>query len=192
MNKPTHVMGGIALGVGIGVASSTSSIPLFGVLLAGTSIGAILPDIDKKNTSVSHKAPFISFITRLFTTHRGFTHSLLALAIFGSILYPVTQFGNLVRYLYYGLIIGYLSHLILDMLNPEGIPLFFPIKFKISFAKIRTGGKMESLFRWGLFVIIAISLLKYFRNDVAVIHQIMENGIIKTKRIFQIIRGGLW
>lgn len=156
MNKSTHVLGGIALSLGCGAAISLpeQSLISLGCLAAASTFGAILPDIDKKNTAISNKHPVISFVVRLVTTHRGITHTLLALLIFAGLLYfPVRALGIApVIWSYYGLITGYMSHLILDMLNPEGIPLFFPIKFKISIFKIKTGGIGEYIVRLILFI----------------------------------------
>lgn len=44
----------------------------------------------------------------------------------------------------FGAFVGELSHLFLDMLNPSGIPLLWPITRKrISLLPIQTGGKMD-------------------------------------------------
>lgn len=164
MNKPTHMMGGVVFaltaGTIAGVDRNLPSLTLFGVFTAASAIGGLLPDIDKKNTAISHKAKLVSFVVRLFTTHRGFTHSLLALVLLGGILYtPVMAAGiDWVTYGYYGILLGYLSHLVLDMLNPEGIPLLFPVKFKVRIAGIKTGGIMEHVFRALLVVVTAILL----------------------------------
>ena len=95
MNKTTHVLGGIALSLGCGAAISLpeQSLISLGCLVAASTFGAILPDIDKKNTTISNKHPVISFVVRLVTTHRGITHTLLALLILAGLLYfPVQVF----------------------------------------------------------------------------------------------------
>jgi len=38
----------------------------------------------------------------------------------------------------YSTMIGYLSHLVADSLTKEGLPLFFPLKFKIGFPPIKS------------------------------------------------------
>lgn len=44
----------------------------------------------------------------------------------------------------FGAFVGELSHLFLDMLNPSGIPLLWPIiRKRISLLPIQTGGQMD-------------------------------------------------
>lgn len=180
MNKPTHVLGGIALSLGCGVSINLpeQSLLSLGCLVAASTFGAILPDIDKKNTAISNKHPIISFVVRLVTTHRGITHTILALLILAGLLYfSVRALGIApVIWSYYGLITGYMSHLILDMLNPEGIPLFFPVKFKISILKIKTGGIGEYIIRLILFA--SVIWLSYM--------SLTKAGIIKPIPFFGI------
>lgn len=157
MNKTTHILGGItfALGAGIKLGLPNYSIPALGCLVAAASCGALIPDIDKKKTAISSKHPFVSFFVRLFTTHRGFTHSLLALFLFAGVLYfPFVRVNiPLLTWAYYGAITGYLSHIILDMLNPDGVPLLFPLSTHISIYKIKTGGIIETFIRACLFLL---------------------------------------
>lgn len=156
MNKPTHVLGGIALSLGCGISINLpeQSLISLGCLVTASTLGAILPDIDKKNTAISNKHPIISFAVRLLTTHRGITHSLLLLLVLAVGLYFPIHALNIapVTWSYYGLITGYMSHLVLDMLNPEGIPIFFPVKYKVSIFKIKTGGIGEYIVRLILFI----------------------------------------
>lgn len=56
-------------------------------------------------------------------THRGVTHSLL----FALVLFPV----------YKGLTLGCLIHLFLDMCNPAGVPLAWPIRRKKELIKTK-------------------------------------------------------
>lgn len=166
MNGPTHIIGGVAL------ASATicytglyfpqlAVVPLVqtGLFLFGSSSSAILLDIDKKESTISRKHKFISFFLRLVLTHRGFTHSLLSYLIFSTavligLLWIPNGFGMALAL---GLIIGYGSHLILDALNPLGIPLLYPINFRLSILKIETGSIMEYLFVSLLLISIIIS-----------------------------------
>ena len=78
----------------------------------------------------------------LVSSHRGFTHSLLALLLFTGIIYGIAaMIGSGIGYwIAIGFGMGYASHILLDSFNPKGVPLFFPIKHKFSFGKIVTGG----------------------------------------------------
>jgi len=162
----THIAGGIAL------ACVTASIcPAFqfghiGVVgtalyLSGTSFGAVLSDIDTDST-VSHYPVFniISLIARIFRIvhHRGITHSLLA--VLSSLLFGVllgTFLGSGGFLFGAGMTIGIVSHIMLDMLNPTGVQLLYPLPMKISLAGITTGKLGDFLVRVGcIFAIIGI------------------------------------
>lgn len=109
-----------------------------GILL---SVGAILPDIDTKNSILGRALPFIPKIIK----HRTLTHSIIFLCL--------TYFINI--YLFYGCCI----HIILDMMTMMGCPLFYPLDCKIRFpmAKIvQTGGNFEMFIH-----IIAILFILY-------------------------------
>ena len=150
----THIVGGLAL-------VSLSSLILVktdfideerlilqqATLLTSAGLGALLPDIDMKGSSISRKNPIISFFARIFLTHRGFTHSPFSLLIFSVLIYWLTKILNLGidSWIGAGLIIGYASHILLDSFNPKGVPLFYPYKKKFSFGKIVTGTWGETL-----------------------------------------------
>ena len=153
--------GGLALAL-----VSTKILPQFvpheagvelGVFLGASAVGALLPDIDIKGSTISNDQKVLSFIVRTFFGHRGFTHSLLCLLALTSLIYSATTlfsvpFGNEAVW---GFGLGYFSHLFLDALNPKGIPLFYPIKTHIRIMGIRTGGFLEKIVRLGLLVVIA-------------------------------------
>lgn len=65
-------------------------------------------------------------IVGFFTAHRSFTHSLLAMVLFS---YAVNRVYTPLSVFYAA---GYLSHLVLDVLNKRGIRLFFPLSFRVS------------------------------------------------------------
>ena len=124
-------------------------------LLTASGIGGLLPDIDHKGSTVSKQNPIISFLVRMFFTHRGFTHSLLALLLFTGVVYGVAAIiGSGIGYwIAIGFGMGYASHILMDSINPKGVPLFFPIKHKFSFGKIVTGGWAEKM----VFIICLVS-----------------------------------
>jgi membrane-bound metal-dependent hydrolase YbcI (DUF457 family) len=86
--------------------------------------------------------------------HRGILHAPLFWAlIFGLIFCCISPLivlplaAELFNYAMVGLIIGIGGHLLADMLNPTGIPIFMPfVNKKFRFAKIRTGSTAESIF----------------------------------------------
>ncbi len=69
----------------------------------------------------------ILYIVGCSSDHRTFTHSLLAMALFAgcfTAVYPRMGFAVLV---------GYASHLLLDLLNKKEVPLLYPLKKGICF-----------------------------------------------------------
>jgi inner membrane protein len=109
---------------------------------------ALLPDLDHPHSLLGRRLRLISIpLSRIFG-HRGFTHSLLmvALAVWG------LEQGQSATQLPTGvkdaLIIGYLSHLLADWLTPAGIPLFWPLKrrYRLPLLQLKAGGAIEAGF----------------------------------------------
>ena len=158
MRGHTHIAGGLATASIISILTIDQGTPLMYALpshiliLTGAGMGSLLPDIDIGTSKVSQRHPIISFFSRIFTTHRGVTHSPFALILVTgffvllSYLYPSPYLGSL----YTGIAVGYGSHLLLDILNPRGIPLFYPFsKDRQHLMEVRTGGLAEILFFLG-------------------------------------------
>lgn len=132
MMGSTHAVVGLALGLALAHQQPAMN-ALALASLAG--VAALLPDIDHPQAFMGRRL----IIGRLFH-HRGFTHSLLALALLGLacwhyLPYPIA----------FNLALGYGSHLLLDALNPQGVPLLYPIKYRFSFAPFRAGGTLDRL-----------------------------------------------
>lgn len=172
MRGRTHIVGGVACALAVTkitglfmpeVITSVGEDAILGTYLTAASVGALLPDIDTKQSKVSHQHKVISFFSRLFFTHRGFTHSALCMGLFGAVLcimrgFIPNEFGNA---LFWGYFVGYASHLLLDSFNPKGIPLLYPYKLRFSFGKIKTGGIAEILI-----ILLLICICAYLGYDV--------------------------
>lgn len=107
------------------------------------AVGSLLPDIDHPKSKFGSWVPFLSYPISYIFGHRGITHSLLMV---------VTMLYWLLKFPYYFLItkplfIGYISHLLADMLTKNGIPLLWPRrqKFKIPLISFKAGSSMEML-----------------------------------------------
>lgn len=101
MRGYTHLAAGIAAAALVpGLSLATG---------AGIIVGSILPDVDKSTSLIGRRVPFLPRLLK----HRGVTHSLLV----AGLLYPLNP----------GLCLGCGIHLVLDMMNPEGVPLLWPI-----------------------------------------------------------------
>ena len=173
MTGKTHTVGGIALALtvtsltglyypdGINVSLATT-----GVYLACAGTGALLPDIDTKRSTVSQKHKVVSFFSRLFLTHRGFTHSPLCLVILSVIFELIKSLihTTFTDAMFNGLLIGYASHIVLDSFNPKGVPLLYPCETRFSFGRVKTNGFWEIFVFFALSVIIGIESYLIIKN----------------------------
>lgn len=167
----THVIGGVALACATATVCPSlapSSVGVLGTALfmSGVSFGALLPDIDT-NSTVSHYPVFnvISFFARFLKIvhHRGVTHSLLMVIfslLFGVITGAILGVGGFLFGA--GMTIGIISHILLDMLNPTGVQLLYPIPAKISLAGITTGRLGDLVIRLVCLAVVFSCLPKIF------------------------------
>jgi inner membrane protein len=120
---------GLALGAGIQYIGHIGSTNLFSIpsYYAGVALGSLLPDIDHPQSFLGRRIPIIPQLIYDVWGHRSITHSLLALTTLGIATASTLHFSP---YLLLGNFIGYLSHLLGDMLTKSGIPLFWPIEKK--------------------------------------------------------------
>lgn len=167
MKGHTHIIGGVAAAsavmllmekTGHGPEFVTDAVTEAAVFLSTAAAGALIPDIDIKQSTISGKHKLISFIARIFFGHRKFTHSLLGLAAAGGILYLIALFVSIpyMGWIASGLLCGILSHILLDMLNPKGVQLLYPVKTMVSIGKIKTGGLLENIVASALLCGIAL------------------------------------
>lgn len=132
--------------------------------------GSLLPDIDQpgsKVTNKSWKSLQFSAGVNAVAGHRGFTHTPL-FCLLVTVLCAITVPLNL-PYAFEiceGLLIGTLSHLVLDAFNPGGIMWLYPFsKRHCHLARIRMRSSGEVLFAAAL-VALAVLLAVQFNGDV--------------------------
>lgn len=106
-------------------------------------VGGLIPDIDHPKSRISKALrPVNALVSFLFSHHTPALYFLLYVLWVWKC--PASEYmagGNC-------LFAGILSHILLDCLNPGGIPLFFPLSSRrIHLAKIKTGGRCESVIR---------------------------------------------
>lgn len=100
-------------------------------LVLCAALGALLPDLDAqsslaKHLSVARIQPFapVAYVLSRDLGHRGATHSLLGLGVFGALTLPL---GFFLGWLPWGaLCLGYGSHLAADACTKSGIPFLHP------------------------------------------------------------------
>lgn len=184
MTKPTHTSGGflfalIFLNLFVSRYIIGYEIP-YQILLVllffhFSNLGSVFPDIDMKGSYISKRYPLLSKAFKK-AKHRGLTHSL----VFTGILYiiciallTISHENIVVLSICGGFLLGYTSHLVLDLFTREGIELLFPFRFNIKIFNIKTGSKGEVRFHKVLKLIIFLFLiyniylfsLKYFNVD---------------------------
>lgn len=151
MNYRTHKIGGTCSGIvasALLFADNPTALTLFSssLLILGANLGSVMPDIDKPTSKIGRK-PLIKPISILIHKkfgHRTITHSvlvsLISLSVFVASSY---MFRDIFFYLYsnltIGFSIGYMSHLLLDSLTVQGIPIFYPFdKTRYRFCNFKT------------------------------------------------------
>lgn len=122
MRGTTHLAAGLA------AAALTGNLET--ATLVGMALGSVLPDIDSPKSLVGKYVPVIPQIL----PHRTITHSGMVCALLW-MLCPAVGFGAAI-------------HLFLDMFNPEGVPIFWPIskKFRVPIVSyiIPSGGLIDT------------------------------------------------
>ncbi|WP_130834900.1 metal-dependent hydrolase [[Erwinia] mediterraneensis] len=115
-------------------------------LVPATLLTCLLPDIDHPKSVLGQRLKWLSVpIARAFG-HRGFTHSLLAVAA-GLWLLQINIPASwpIPADVLQGMTLGYLSHIVADMLTPAGVPLLWPCRWRFRLPLLRTqkGNQLE-------------------------------------------------
>lgn len=111
-------------------------------------LGSLAPDIDMRSSYISKRYPIIHKIFGSKFKHRGFTHSILFLAfiaLLSEILIQYTNNNIVFICVCSGFFVGYISHLVLDLMTKEGIEIFYPSSINFSLFPIKTNSKGEKL-----------------------------------------------
>ena len=147
MMARTHVAFGAALALAAAQHDLIELTPLsFGACLVGT----LLPDVDHPKSTFGKVIAPISTVVAAIVGHRGLTHSIWAVAAcLAAILKPLPAFGgqpDAESVILAALALGYVSHIIGDLLTVGGVPLFwpFPVRFRLPVLAFKTGGVVET------------------------------------------------
>ncbi len=107
----------------LGLLSSVLHCPLSLINIIAAGFSSLLPDIDTTESTIGKVFQFISKPLDKNFGHRTITHSwigVFGLAILCSPVYFVLPA------LYAAIMIGFISHLIIDCINKTGVPFFWP------------------------------------------------------------------
>lgn len=174
MTGRTHAAVSLATSAWLGYLPLLQAVPESGLISLGAAamavLGGLLPDVDEPSSTLGREIPggrtgrlllgaaavmvgvrYRSLVALLvgvglaalaLIPHRGVTHSLVALGAVGLAAHSLPT-------LYLRpLFAGYASHLVLDALTPEGVPLLWPLRIRIGLPLVRTGGVLERTFLW--------------------------------------------
>ncbi|MGL4911220.1 MAG: metal-dependent hydrolase [Romboutsia sp.] len=109
-------------------------------------LGSLSPDIDMRGSYISKRYPNIHKKLGSKFKHRGFTHSILFvsfIAFLSEMLVLYTNDNIVFICLCSGFFVGYISHLLLDLMTKEGIEVFYPVSINFSLLPIKTNSKTE-------------------------------------------------
>lgn len=106
-------------------------------------IASLFPDVDSPTSKIGRNGFSKTFSA--FFKHRGVVHSIFFMALIYFFLLGIWRIAAL------PFLIGYSTHLFLDLLTPRGLRLFWPFKFRIK-GFVKSGG----LFEIFIFVILLV------------------------------------
>lgn len=144
MRGGTHALAGALIGAALTV-NTQDVLPITGAIMAA-ALGALAPDLDHPQAALSRRLGPLALPFRLLK-HRGFLHSAAAAAL---VAVPIALVPD--RFILYALAasLGYSSHLVLDGLTVQGIPLFWPLAGRWRVLGLTTGGIGELIVLLGL------------------------------------------
>ena len=157
------------------------------VAFSANMIGGLAPDIDQPTATLWRRIRAGSLLGRvihpLLGGHRYISHSIIGIFLFGYVLsISLGHLGNILlvdmEVVWWSFMIGFISHLIMDIFTRDGLPLLFPIPFKfgippIRFLRIRTSGVVEKSFVFPMLLLVNIyfiytyygRFLDFFKNQ---------------------------
>jgi inner membrane protein len=127
------------------------------VAFSANMIGGLAPDIDQPTGALWNRMRGGSIISRMISPmlggHRFISHSLLGIFLFGWLLKIGLELISSVllvdmNIVWWAFMIGFVSHLVIDMLTKDGVPWLFPIPINfgippIKKLRIKTGEMVE-------------------------------------------------
>ena len=157
MRGHTHILFAVALGtVYFNHFNSGDWIMKLGFAFA-LILGALLPDIDEKDSTISHKHPFWNKLANSLSRHRGIFHTIwIPVAIFLIAYFVVSKYFAIPALLLMGFFIGYGSHLIADSMTVQGTAPLHPLHRGQVRGLIKTGGILETIFMCALVVFLMV------------------------------------
>lgn len=137
------------------------------VALGANFVGGLAPDIDQPTADLWRRIRGGTLIARLISPilggHRFISHSLLGVFLWGWLLEKaLAQIHTVLlvdmSIVWWAFMIGYVSHLVIDMLTKDGVPWLFPIPLRFGIPPLRvlrihTGGLVEKSIVFPLLIV---------------------------------------
>ncbi|MFI4853217.1 MAG: metal-dependent hydrolase [Candidatus Makana argininalis] len=101
-------------------------------IFPGILLTCLLPDIDHPKSFIGKRIKWLSLPLNKILGHRGFTHSLFIVISF-IFFFKINFFLKKVIPVdaFQAMMLGYISHIISDIITPLGVPIFWPFKKRI-------------------------------------------------------------
>ncbi len=157
------------------------------IAFSANMIGGLAPDIDQPTAALWRRMRAGSIIGKIIQPllggHRYISHSVIGIFIFGFTLSILLKhLGSILlvdmTVVWWSFMIGFLSHLIMDMFTRQGVPWLFPLPIRFgfppfSFLRIKTSGLVEKSFVFPMLLLINVYLiyshynkfLDFFKNQ---------------------------
>jgi inner membrane protein len=130
------------------------------VSFGANMIGGLLPDIDNATSDIWKQIRGGTLIGKIVSPllghHRMISHSLLGIVIAGYLTgWLLSAIGTVLivdmHIVWWAVMAGYVSHLIMDSLTVDGVPWLFPLPVRfgfppVKFLRVKTGSWAETLF----------------------------------------------
>lgn len=190
MKARTHDLAAATSLLGVMVAvPNLPTITMGTAILAvlANQIGGILPDIDQPTAPFWRNLPIGGVIGKIFDKllggHRFLTHSLLGLALVAFLSHWLLVFLQPIMpsvsifIVWLSLMIGMVSHLVMDSFTKEGVPWLLPIPVKFGFPpvknlRITTGKWVETLIVIpALLIIVGALIMTHYSLLIHFLHQ---------------------
>lgn len=177
MLSVTHISFGVLVTefvlTSLGAEPSTSVLALAG-------LGSLLPDIDTPKASLGRLFPLSPWIEHRFG-HRQITHSWILIVFCLVIFSPMAIFSS-TRLKFTGLMLGIISHIMIDMANPSGVPLFYPNPSRFVFperkeSRIEVGSKKEFILLTILIFLVTITTPLSFIGYKSLFYRLSQNPL---------------
>lgn len=148
MQGRTHLLAGAA--IGLSLSHGLDIVPAL-AMVGAAAVGALLPDIDHPRSMISRRVGLAGAPVRLLVRHRGVLHSGVAAAL---VVLAALALPQHLRTFGVAGALGFISHIVLDGLTVQGVPLFWPRRGRVSLLPLRTGGLIERIGALGLLCLI--------------------------------------